>query len=195
MATAIATFLGKHWIALALGIALSVIVAGPLLTLAASGAIVIIVAWRKALAKKARTGIDAESELLAVDVTSLASASGLPFISAVSLAGREAGGAVAIDIAQALRRTGSGLRAEPNSEAIRKIFVEAEKSSTTGGPLGPGLSALAMTMRADRAAAAQERLNRLPVKLLFPLAFLTLPGFVLLTVGPAVVGGLSRISL
>jgi hypothetical protein len=35
----------------------------------------------------------------------------------------------------------------------------------------------------------------LPVKLLFPLALLILPGFLLLTVGPALLTGLNRLGV
>ena len=72
---------------------------------------------------------------------------------------------------------------------------EAQRSAITGSPLGPGLDGLARAIRRDRAADEAARLARLPVKLVFPLALLVLPGFVLMTVGPAVLGGLARLDL
>ena len=74
------------------------------------------------------------------------------------------------------------------------MMSEADRSATTGAPLAVSLEAIAATMRSERASASRERMARLPIKLLFPLALLTLPGFVLMAVGPAVVSGLSRLT-
>jgi pilus assembly protein TadC len=62
-------------------------------------------------------------------------------------------------------------------------------------PLAGQLNAMALDRRRAAAAASRERLARLPVKMLFPLAFLILPGFVLLTVVPPLMSGLSKLSL
>ena len=45
---------------------------------------------------------------------------------------------------------------------------------------------MAEDLRADRRARAEEAARRAPVKMLFPLVFLVLPAFLLLTVGPVV---------
>ena len=54
---------------------------------------------------------------------------------------------------------------------------------------------LAREVRADEAAAEREKIERLPVKLLFPLAFLILPGFILVAVVPSIISGISELSL
>jgi tight adherence protein C len=75
------------------------------------------------------------------------------------------------------------------------MLAEQERSSRTGAPLVRSLDVLASSLRQERTRDARERLAKLPIKLLFPLALLILPGFVLMTVGPAVLSGLSRIGL
>jgi pilus assembly protein TadC len=62
-------------------------------------------------------------------------------------------------------------------------------------PLAGTLNAVAADRRRAAAAASRERLAKLPVKMLFPLAFLILPGFVLLTVVPPLMSGLSRLGV
>ena len=65
----------------------------------------------------------------------------------------------------------------------------------TGSALHPSLLSVSRSLRRERTERERERLARLPVKLLFPLSLLILPGFVLLVVGPSIVSGLSRVSL
>jgi pilus assembly protein TadC len=61
-----------------------------------------------------------------------------------------------------------------------------------GAPAGPALTRLAHDVRADLRRRAEARARTLPVKLLFPLVFLVLPAFGLLTVVPALLGALAR---
>jgi hypothetical protein len=58
-------------------------------------------------------------------------------------------------------------------------------SERTGAPIGPALERLAARLRVDSRRAAEVRARVVPIKLLFPLVFLVLPAFVLLTVVPA----------
>ena len=62
-------------------------------------------------------------------------------------------------------------------------------------PIAAALNALATDRKRVAAAAASEHLSKLPVKMLFPLAFLILPGFVMLTVLPPLLSGLSKLGL
>ena len=56
----------------------------------------------------------------------------------------------------------------------------------------PALTRLAHDVRADLRRRAEARARTLPVKLLFPLVFLVLPAFGLLTVVPALLAALAR---
>jgi tight adherence protein C len=65
-------------------------------------------------------------------------------------------------------------------------------SDRLGAPAAPALTRLAQEVRADLRRRAESRARTLPVKLLFPLVFLVLPAFGLLTVVPALLGALAR---
>jgi hypothetical protein len=65
-------------------------------------------------------------------------------------------------------------------------------SDRLGAPVGPALARLADEERATARRRAETHARRVPVRLLFPLVFLVLPAFGLLTVVPALLSGLSR---
>ena len=65
-------------------------------------------------------------------------------------------------------------------------------SDRLGAPVGPALARLADEERAATRRAAEAHARRVPVRLLFPLVFLVLPAFGLLTVVPALLSGLAR---
>ncbi len=62
----------------------------------------------------------------------------------------------------------------------------------TGAAVGPVLAGLRERLEAEHLAAVETRLQRLPVKLLLPLALLMLPGLLLMIVAPALFDALSR---
>lgn len=62
-----------------------------------------------------------------------------------------------------------------------------------GIPAGPGLERIAAESRATARRRAQEHSRAVPVRLLFPLVFLILPAFGLLTVVPALISGLAHL--
>lgn len=65
-------------------------------------------------------------------------------------------------------------------------------SDRLGAPIGPALARIAGEARTDARRRAEGRARALPVRLLFPLVFLVLPAFGLLTVVPALLAGLAR---
>lgn len=65
-------------------------------------------------------------------------------------------------------------------------------SDRLGAPASVPLARLADDARADLRRRAETRARTLPVKLLFPLVFLVLPAFGLLTVVPALLSALAR---
>jgi pilus assembly protein TadC len=62
----------------------------------------------------------------------------------------------------------------------------------TGAPVAPVLARLADDARAATRRRAETRARTVPVRLLFPLVFLVLPAFGLLTVAPALLTGFAR---
>jgi tight adherence protein C len=70
------------------------------------------------------------------------------------------------------------------SAALRALGGALTRSQRLGASTGPALRGLADDLRAERRVRTEERARRAPVKMLFPLVFLVLPAFLLLTVGP-----------
>jgi tight adherence protein C len=74
-----------------------------------------------------------------------------------------------------------------NRSASMKAFVQAiVQGETLGVSVGKTLRDLAVDMRKRRRQAAEERAQKAPIKLLFPLTFLILPAMLIVILGPAV---------
>lgn len=74
------------------------------------------------------------------------------------------------------------------------LFSSLARAVETGAALAPVLDAYQEGLAADVRAQAAARLRRLPVKLVFPLALLMLPGLVLMVSGPALIDVLGRLT-
>lgn len=72
---------------------------------------------------------------------------------------------------------------------FRPVADALLSSERLGAPVAVALERLATEARADARRQAETRARKVPVRLLFPLVFLVLPAFVLLTVVPALVAG------
>lgn len=70
------------------------------------------------------------------------------------------------------------------SPSLRRLAATLGRSGRLGTPVAGALKGLADDLRSVRRARAEESARRAPVKMLFPLVFLILPAFLLLTVGP-----------
>ncbi len=128
---------------------------------------------------------------LLAELTALGLSGGLGFTGAVSAAARHVPPETARIVGRALRKPGS----VPSDPFVGPLFANAHRASHTGAPLLSAIEGYAASLRLEERSAAVERARRLPVKLLFPLALLILPGFLLLTVGPAVLAGIDRLGL
>jgi tight adherence protein C len=65
-------------------------------------------------------------------------------------------------------------------------------SDRLGAPVGPALARLAGEERAALRRRAETNARTVPVRLLFPLVFLVLPAFGLLTLAPALLSGVAQ---
>jgi tight adherence protein C len=70
--------------------------------------------------------------------------------------------------------------------SLRRLVSALARSNRLGTPIRSALRSVAGDLRTDRRVRAEELARRAPVKMLFPLVFLILPAFLLLTVGPVV---------
>jgi tight adherence protein C len=80
-------------------------------------------------------------------------------------------------------------------DVFRPVLDAMLRSSRVGAPLGGSLARIATDLRRARRRRAEELARRVPIKLLFPLVFCTLPAFGLLTVVPLLVSALRTLSL
>jgi tight adherence protein C len=99
------------------------------------------------------------------------------------------------ELAAALRRVDLGVPWRTAIEGVadhvedppfRRLVAALVRSQRLGNSVTAALRAVADDLRGERRAIAEERARRAPVRMLFPLVFLILPAFLLLTVGPVV---------
>ncbi len=157
------------------------------------GAASVVVAGMYVLAGRwGRREPDDSSEALLADLTVLGLSAGLTFTQAATAAAGSVGGDAASRVLRAIRFRGGNGPADADDPAL---MVVARRALSTGAPLIPAISGFASTLRSEERARHLTVARRLPVKLLFPLALLILPGFLILTIGPAVLGSLERLGL
>lgn len=80
------------------------------------------------------------------------------------------------------------------SSDLRRAVAVLERTEALGSSLVDATADLAITVRQARRAAVLERARTAPVKMLFPLVFLILPAFLLLTVVPVLLTTLRSIA-
>ena len=76
------------------------------------------------------------------------------------------------------------LVARTGAASLARLAVALAQAHRLGTSSRASLRSIAGELRADRRVRAEELARRAPVKMLFPLVFLILPAFLLLTVGP-----------
>lgn len=136
----------------------------------------------------------------ALDLLIVAVRAGSPPRQAVEVAARWSSAPVAEPLRRVLVATDlGGSLAEALDEmaaAVPLLGPIADVLTTSarlGAPAADALARLADESRAQARRRAEARARVLPVKLLFPLVFLVLPAFALLTVAPALLSALARL--
>ena len=89
-----------------------------------------------------------------------------------------------MDLGAPWREALQGMVERTDVPSLRRLVAALVRSHRLGTPVRQALRTIAEDLRAERSAAAQEHARRAPVQMLFPLVFLILPAFLLLTVGP-----------
>lgn len=143
---------------------------------------------RRAMRPKARE----DDEALLAELAALGLTAGLTFPAAVEAATAAVPGQVAAKVRRAGRLHRDPERTPPDDPGL---LLVARRALATGAPLLPAVSGYAAALRSEERCRQLNAARRLPVKLLFPLALLILPGFLILTIGPAVLGSLERLGL
>lgn len=182
------------WVSM--GTAVAVMAPLPALTLAVVAAFV-RQHRRWMQAKRASRQADAEVALLA-ELTELGLTAGLSLITALEVAAGDTGELLAREVRGVLRRArveGTAVALGASEGRATSLYRLAARAVVTGAPLRPAVAALADQARSEEQARRLAAARRLPVRLLLPLSLLILPGFVLLSLGPALVGALERLDL
>ena len=144
-------------------------------------------------ARKRRTReIDAEVPQL-LDLLAVASSAGLSAPLALRRASDAVYGPLADELRRVLRASDLGARwrdelaamaSRTGSADLRRAVAALGRTETLGASLATSTAELAASVRAARRAATTQRARTAPIKMLFPLVFLILPAFLLLTVVP-----------
>ena len=156
------------------------------------------VAWRVpdlVLARLARgTSAAADREIpVLLDLLAVATSAGLPPQLAFRRAVEAATGPLADELRSVLDASDLGGRWRDELIVVgdrmalpdlQRLLGALARTDSLGSSLGEEIEHLASDVREVRRAAAAQRARTAPVKMLFPLVFLVLPAFLLLTVVP-----------
>ncbi len=187
---------GARGIAVAAGLSAAAI--HPLIGLALGASVVAVRRAKQLSAGRRVEDATHAGSILGIELVAQGLSSGVPFDASVRAAGVHLSPPIAAQLQAEARRLRHAPAAHPTPEPpspIEEAFHAVGVSEQDGVPAAPRLVAIADRLRLDRETARDEQLQRLPVAMLFPLAFLILPGFLLTAVAPPVIGGISRLGL
>ena len=148
----------------------------------------------KMRARRRLNEIDKELPEL-IDLLVVTVEAGLGFVGAMKMAAERLAGPLGQEIRLTLQEQAMGLS---TSEGLRNMqrrvdspgmqsFVRAVlQGETLGVPTAEIMRSLAVEMRKRRRAAAEEKAQKAPIKILFPLVFLIFPAMFIVILGPAV---------
>lgn len=176
-------------------LALAAVAPAPLPLLALPGALVAFRLPELVLARRARGWTRAASREvpLFLDLLTVAISAGLAPQVAVRLAAEPVRGTLGDELRAALGKVDLGRRWRDELHAaaerlalpdLRRAVALLRRTETLGASAADEMARLASDVRAERRSRAAERARTAPVKMLFPLVFLILPAFLLLTVVP-----------
>ena len=179
--------LGRWRLAIAAGVVLVVIVA-PILAVVSLLGLASLVTLRAAVRPRATD----DDDVLLAELAALGLTAGLTFPAAVEAATTAVPGEASDRLRRAERTAGGG---GEGPETDPGLFRVARRARSTGASLLPAISGYAAALRDEERSVRLVAARRLPVTLLFPLALLILPGFLILTIGPTLLGSLERLGL
>jgi len=191
------TNVGMRTVAAAMGSAL-VIAAMPELAAPGLGTVGLVVAMRR-FRRARRRAVSQEADLAALcDLTAIALTGGLGLQASLEIAAEYVGGAIETEVGAVLRRARvDGLAAVMGSArgAGRRLYRIIGQGAAAGSSLLDPVARLADDLHSELAANRLEAVRRLPISMLFPLTTLILPGFLLLSIAPAVLNAFTRLEL
>jgi tight adherence protein C len=158
--------------------------------------------WVKRRARLRMEQIDYEiPELIDLLVTTVEA--GMSFSASLQLATRRFKGPLGQELRLAIQEQEMGLAtndalenmlARANTSAMRSFVRSVLQVETLGVSIGKVLRDLALEMRKRRRQQAEERAQKAPTKMLFPLILLIFPAIFLVLLGPAAIQILSALN-
>jgi Flp pilus assembly protein TadB len=130
---------------------------------------------------------------LLLDLLAVTTSAGIAPQIAVRVAVEQVRGPLGDELRRALGRADLGRRWRDELTAVaerlglrdlHRVVALVRRTETLGASTAGEIARLASDVRSERRARAAERARTAPVKMLFPLVFLILPAFLLLTVVP-----------
>jgi hypothetical protein len=200
LATALVLGLTKAPVRRVAAVASSVLLAGVFpagAVMAMGGAAVAEVAVR--VRRRRRRAEQCLADLASVcEVLAIALTGGLGIHGALQLASNHVGGPLASEIQTLLRRAQidglSEVLASSEGSGSR-LYRIISRAAVSGSSLLDPVKGLARDLESEIAARRLEAMRRTPVTLLIPLTVLVLPGFLLLSIAPAVLEAFGRLDL
>ncbi|MCP4304012.1 MAG: hypothetical protein GY926_14110 [bacterium] len=167
-----------------------------LVPMALGAGLILPLVW---LRTKQRRQADNDADLAALcDLVAIGLTGGLGVHSALGLAAEQVGAEVRAEVGTVLRQSQvqGMVAAMAQADGVgSRLYAVVGRAAASGSPLLGPVSRLADELHADQAAARLQAVRRLPVALLFPLTLLILPGFLLLTVAPAILDAFTRLEI
>jgi tight adherence protein C len=188
---AVVTPLVFGWLLTTSGLPLVLVVLAAIGSVAAGWMIPLILVRERA--KRRHAQIDYQLPEL-IDLLVVTVEAGVGFTGSLRIAGERVGGPLGEELRLALQEQNMGLT---RNEALLKMLARADttgmrsfvrsilQGETLGVSMGLILRNLAQEMRKRRRANAEERAQKAPVKVLFPLVFMIFPAMFVILLGPA----------
>jgi tight adherence protein C len=188
---AIVTPLLIAWLLETSGMPLVLVLLAAIASIAAGWMIPMILVRERA--KRRHAQIDYQLPEL-IDLLVVTVEAGVGFTGSLRIAGERVGGPLGEELRLAMQEQSMGLT---RNEALLKMLARADttgmrsfvrsilQGETLGVSMGLILRNLAQEMRKRRRAYAEERAQKAPVKVLFPLVFMIFPAMFVILLGPA----------
>ena len=185
--------LGWLWLAAATGFPFGLIVLGVISSAIVGWALPMIVLNRRA--RERTDAIDYELPEL-IDLLVVTLEAGVSFLASMQMAAERLVGPLGVELRLTLQEQRMGLTTNDalkgmlgraDTPGMRTFVRSVLQGETLGTSTGQIMRNLAIEMRKRRRAAAEERAQKAPIKILFPLVFMIFPAMFLVILGPALI--------
>ena len=139
-----------------------------------------------------------------MDLLTVSVEAGLAFDAALQQVARNTTGPLADELARVLKEmqigTGRadalrGLAERTNVEDVQRFVGAMVQADKLGVPISRVLRVQAAEMRVKRSQRAEEKAQKVPVKILFPLMLCIMPALFVVVIGPAVINAMHNLNL